>query len=90
MALKKPRTAWLAWTAGVVIGFVALSWIVHPFLPASPHSQEAQDKALARKTIEACWREQQRKSLSPETQRFIAGACEQGEADFYRRNGHKP
>lgn len=90
MAVKTPRTGWLVWPVGIVIGFVALSWIVHPFLPRSPHSQEAQDKALARRTIEACWKEQQRKSLSPETQRFIAGACEQGEADFRKRYGRDP
>jgi hypothetical protein len=84
--VKKPRTGWLVWPVGIVMALVVLAWI----LPPAPHSQEAQDKALARKTIEACWREQQRKSLSPETQRFIAGACEQGEADFYRKYGHKP
>ncbi len=85
-AAKKPRTGWLVWSVGIVIAMVVLGWIVGP----SPNSQEAQDKAVLRKTIETCWREQQRKSLSPELQRFVAGACEQGEADFLRRYGHKP
>ena len=83
---KKPPTGWLVWPVGIVFVLVVIAGI----MPPSPHSQEAQDKAIARQTIETCWKEQQRKSLSPELQRFVAGACEKAEADFRRQYGREP
>ena len=44
----------------------------------------------SRRAIEVCWDEQQRKSLDPAQQRFIAGACESMEAKFVAKYGHKP
>lgn len=46
------------------------------------NSPEAMAKDKARGEIKYCWEDQSRKAHSPETARFIAGACEAMEADF--------
>lgn len=89
VAKPKPSTSNAALIV-VPVGAVVLFAVLGTLLPPKPPDPEAEAKAVARKTIELCWQEQQRKSLSPDTQRFIAGACEQAEADFIRRYGHKP
>lgn len=46
------------------------------------NSPEAMAKDKLRGEIRYCWEDQARKVHSPETARFIAGACEMMEADF--------
>lgn len=48
------------------------------------------EKAKARGLIEACWKEQGKKSLSPADARFIAGACESKEREFKAKYGLNP
>jgi hypothetical protein len=50
-----------------------------------PDTPEARDRRVHRAAIEQCWKDQERKSLSPAEARFIAGACEKMEADFKAR-----
>lgn len=54
------------------------------------NTPEAQERMRARDAIDLCWKEQQRKSLDPGAQRFIAGACEKMESDFTERYGQRP
>lgn len=49
-----------------------------------------EEKSKARRVIETCWGEQERKSLSAGEAQFIAGACERMEDEFLRKYGHKP
>jgi hypothetical protein len=80
-----------------VIAFVGLA----SYLPKAERDPAQEAKAEAKwrleQTIKLCWEEQARKSLSPATQRFIAGACEQGEEDYrskygryFTKSGKKP
>lgn len=39
---------------------------------------------------ELCWQDHDRKSLDPETKRFVAGACEMKEREFVTKYGHNP
>jgi hypothetical protein len=69
-------------------GFVAL--MVLGSLSSGSSSPEDQAKANKRAAIELCWQEQQRKSLDPSTQRFVAGTCEMMEREFVAKYGVKP
>jgi hypothetical protein len=40
--------------------------------------------------IDLCWEEQKRKSLSPNSQQFVAGTCEMMENDFRQKYGRNP
>jgi hypothetical protein len=53
-------------------------------------SPEEQARMSARRAIETCWQDQQRKSLPPEQARFIAGACEGMEKEFRARFNASP
>lgn len=41
------------------------------------------------KAIDLCWEEYERKSLTPDQKRFIAGACEMMEDEFRNKHGYK-
>lgn len=49
-----------------------------------------QPKEQDRRAIDLCWEEQKRKSLDPQQQRFIAGACELMERNFTQKYGQRP
>lgn len=63
------------WVVGGVIALLV-------FVVAAGNTPEAKAKADARAAIEFCWKEQQRKSLDPSSQRFVASACESLEQKF--------
>ena len=59
--------------------------------PSVPATRSAWDNPNdARRVIELCWEDQKRKSLDPATQRLVAGVCENLEAKFVAKLGHKP
>ena len=64
--------------ATAVAAFLLLSFVIDA--PAPTAEQEAQTQA--KRVIKACWKQQERKSLDPETVRLIAGTCEQLEAEY--------
>lgn len=53
-------------------------------------SPESEAKARARRTIETCWDNQEKKSNTPDMARMIAGACEKLEDDFRARFSAEP
>lgn len=53
-------------------------------------STHAQARHQAREEIRHCWAQQRQPALTPDTARSVAGMCEQAEADFTRRFGHRP
>lgn len=53
-------------------------------------SPEAKERIQAEKAIELCWKEQERRSLTPAQARFIAGTCEMMEDDFRRKYNRNP
>lgn len=75
---------WWLWGPVGAVGLF-LTWA----LMRTP-SPEEDAKFKARYAIELCWKQQERKSLDPGAARFVAGACEQMEADFRRKYGVNP
>jgi len=92
---------------GGIVGGVLLIGAVSSRLNPEQAAAEAAAKArsdayydakrLAERVIDECWAQQERRSFSPDTQRFVAGACEMGEEDYrqkygryYKRFGEKP
>lgn len=73
----------LLWGGGAIVAFLMFGAIVG-------NSPEGQEKARQRQAIDSCWSEQQKKSLDPASQRFVAGACERMEEKFMQQHGHKP
>lgn len=73
----------LMWVGGAVVLFFAWALLRTP-------SPEENERYAERSAIELCWKDQQRKSLAPETARFIAGACEKMEADFRAKHRMNP
>ncbi len=72
------------WIAGGTV------FVIVCYLSAMPESPEAKAKALARRVIDQCWSDQQRKSLDPSDQRVMAGWCEDFERKFVQKYGHNP
>lgn len=62
--------------AGAFVGLTALGLFVDTSSP------ELDEMSEAKRMIKLCWKEQERKSLDPETARVFAGTCEQLEADY--------
>lgn len=71
-----------------IVGLAVAAFVVFAIVDANDPTSQA--KASARNAIELCWSEQSRKSLTPGTQRFVAGACEQMERDFVQKYHARP
>lgn len=82
----KRRSIWKV-VLGIPVAVFAMFFIYGIFASQSP---KAQEKFSAREHIEACWKEQARKSFDPATARFVAGTCEMLEREFFTKYGHKP
>lgn len=67
----------LWWLALIIPVALLLMMVVLGALVGKPDEQ-----SNARSAIQMCWKEQQRKSLEPGLQRFVAGACERMENEF--------
>ncbi|MEQ4644684.1 hypothetical protein ACIS7S_12075 [Providencia sp. DFU6] len=57
------------------------------FVSSTP---EGKEKSKARDAIKYCWSEYDKKSITDEQKRFIAGACEKMESDFRSNYGVNP
>ena len=75
---------------GWVWGLLAVIAIIVSVIGIGATNPDTQERGTARRAIELCWGDQQRKSLSPSEQRAIAAACEGMEAQFKRRYGVNP
>lgn len=73
----------LLWLGGGIAAFLI-------FGASVGSSPEAKARMAAKDAISLCWKEQERKSLAPGTQRFIAGTCEKMEADYRTQFGRNP
>ncbi len=77
----------ILWIVGLAAGgFVAL--LIFGFI--LQQDPEVRQKGRDRDAIAECWKQQERKSFDPATQRFIAGACESMEAKFRQRYSAEP
>lgn len=74
---------WIAIPAGLFAAFLSFGFVVNS-------SPEAQARLQEKDAIDFCWSEQKRQSLTPDTQRFIAGACESMENAFTTKHGRRP
>lgn len=79
---RRPGRWWL-WP--LVAGALFVFWA----LVRTPSPEEG-EKSAARVVIEACWKEQRKKSYDADAARFIAGACEKAEKDFRAKYGVNP
>lgn len=79
---RQPARWWL-WP--LVAGALFVVWAL-----ARTPSPEDDEKSADRGVIEACWKEQGKKSYDAEAARFIAGACEKAEKDFRAKYGVSP
>lgn len=76
-----PLWVWIVGAAALLVGLVSLT-------PSDPKARAESDaRWRAEKTIDLCWEQQARKSLSPGEQRFIAGACEISEEEYFKQYG---
>lgn len=81
---KVPHTKWWLWgPLGVVVSVIV-------FGEVAGNSPEGRAKAQARGAIDLCWKEQERKSLTPDTERFVASTCEMMERNFETKYGVRP
>lgn len=72
------------WFTGAAI-LAVVSWIY-----STSNDPRVQEKFKDRYVIEQCWEDQKRKSLDASSQRFVAGMCEDFEAKFVAKWGHRP
>lgn len=82
------RAAHTNWWAWIIVGLVIVFLMVA--LEKDRNSPEAEAKSQARYAIEECWEKYERKSLDPNTKRFVALVCENMEKDFRTKYGVKP
>jgi hypothetical protein len=68
--------------AGFALFLFVGGWVLR-----TPGSDE---RYKAKEAIGLCWETQARKSLTPETARFVAGTCERMEDDFTQKRGFRP
>jgi thiamine biosynthesis protein ThiC len=59
-------------------------------LAGCTESPEQHEKSVARQVVALCWEDQSKKSLEPETARFLASMCEKMERDFTTKYGQRP
>lgn len=71
------------WLIGGVVAFFVFGATVG-------NTPEAKARIAAQDAIAICWKGYERKSLSPNEQRLIAGACEKMEADYRLKFGRNP
>ena len=83
---KKPMSALSVTLIGIAV-VVVLFLAYGAKVSNTPLGKE---KAAARDAIDLCLKEQERKSLTPQEARFIAGACEMMENDFSKKYGVRP
>ncbi|MCE9949233.1 putative periplasmic lipoprotein [Hafnia paralvei] len=53
-------------------------------------SPEDKEKSNSREAIKLCWKDYDKKSLTPDAKRFVASVCEKMESDFKGRYGVAP
>jgi len=82
-AKVKKAKLWFWIPLGLVAGFLVLGAIVGA-------SADGKERSIDRRAIELCWDEQQKKSLDPGSQRFIASSCEMMERQFQEKYGIRP
>lgn len=83
---KVPRAPTWLWVIGAL---VAMFVVFLAFGAIRANTPEGKAKSKARAVISTCWKQQSDKSLTPDSQRFIASVCQKMENDFrdkYRVN----
>jgi hypothetical protein len=76
---QAPR--WWPWVLGVLAAALAGLAVTSAITP------EALALIQDRRVVFACWQEQQKKSLTPDAQQFIAVFCEELEKQFREKYG---
>jgi hypothetical protein len=82
-AAPVPQSKRWLWVSAMLLTMLAVIILVEAQSPASTAMAQAQA------AIDSCWQAQQRKSLGPEEQRYVAKACETMEERFFERFGSR-
>lgn len=77
------------WIIGITCAIGAVLFL-GMFGKVEQPSAEDQDQYRLKKQIEVCWKNQERKSLTPDTARLFASVCEGLETDLWQKYGTKP
>lgn len=70
-----------------LLGLLGLA-VVMAIDPVDPAASAAQQHD--RDVIDLCWKDYGRRSLDPQTKRFVAEVCEKMESDFKQKFGREP
>lgn len=74
----------------LAISAIPAAAIFGALLLGSGESAARDEQSRARAAIKLCWEEYERKSLDPQTKRFVASTCEMMERDFQKKFGRRP
>jgi hypothetical protein len=86
IATPKPRL--VRWIIGVPVALFALLMLVSQiFFAASP---DKETQWIERETIRLCWKEREKGAKANTPAQFVAGQCEQLEADYKTHWGANP
>lgn len=80
---KNGISKWWLLTVPALVGAIV-------FIAAQPMSQEDLQQLQLKDQVAACWVDQKRESHTPGAKRFIAGACEMLENEYFKKYGRKP
>lgn len=84
---KKSGMSWLSMS---FITIAALFVLFIAYGAAVGSSPEAKERSQERRVIEQCWKDQERKSLTPAAARIMAEMCESMESNFRMKHGREP
>lgn len=76
--IVKPKSNMIWWVLGTPVALFGLVMAIG----SANNGPDAQARARQRDAIDLCWKEQGKKSMDPSTGRFVAGFCEQMQADL--------
>lgn len=75
---------------GVAIAVTLVVLLVLFVVINRPAGAVADEKSRERQVIEVCWDEWRRPSVPPDQKHVLAGVCEDMEAKFTQKHGHRP
>lgn len=78
---EEKRAGWPWWAWALLSPFI-LFGLMMIYQMVKPETADDRAIASARRTIELCWDDQGKKSLTPGSARSIAGICENLESEF--------
>lgn len=83
---KKP----IGMASKILIGVIVIVVLFLAWGAKLSNTPVGKEKAAARDAIDLCWKNQERKSSTPQESGLVASACEMMENDFANKYGVRP